>query len=164
MTLFTLEGGPSVVADVANALLPHLCAQTWVFLEGDLGAGKTTFTQTLLELLGAQDAARSPTFSILDVAVLSPPWHGVTRVLHLDLYRIVSGRELCYLGLEQEFTAHSLALFEWASQVDREDWTTFMATTGCRPPKRVFELTISRVQDLPGERHYLLTRRPNGLF
>lgn len=74
-----------------------------VFLEGDLGAGKTTLVRGLLEGLGHTGAVRSPTFNLLQTFETKPP------VLHADLYR-VQGAE--GIGLEDYFETH-VSLIEW---------------------------------------------------
>lgn len=74
-----------------------------VLLEGDLGAGKTTFVRGLLEGLGFVGAVRSPTFNLLQTFPTEPP------VLHADFYRLPSARGL---GLEDYFESH-LVLVEW---------------------------------------------------
>jgi tRNA threonylcarbamoyladenosine biosynthesis protein TsaE len=83
-----------------------------VFLEGELGSGKTTFAQGLLSALGYADPVKSPTFTILNVYNLKHPIFD--RVAHIDLYRIDDPRELVCLGLE-EFLCQprTLTLIEW---------------------------------------------------
>lgn len=74
-----------------------------VLLEGDLGAGKTTFVRGVLEGLGHMGPVRSPTFNLLQTFPTIPP------VLHVDLYRLPSAQGL---GLEEYFESH-LVLVEW---------------------------------------------------
>lgn len=74
-----------------------------VKLEGELGAGKTTFVRGVLKGLGYEDAVKSPTFNILSVFETTPP------VAHLDLYRLASHEGL---GLEDLLDTH-ICLIEW---------------------------------------------------
>ena len=69
-----------------------------VFLQGELGSGKTTFVKGLVEALGSVDDARSPTFAIMHLYEVS---HGeIKQVAHLDCYRLKRPEELLELGLE----------------------------------------------------------------
>lgn len=74
-----------------------------VFLEGPLGAGKTTFVRGLLEGLGVEEPVRSPTYNLLQTFDTNPP------VLHADLYRVTS---YAGIGLEDYLDTH-LCLIEW---------------------------------------------------
>ena len=77
-----------------------------VFLQGDLGAGKSTLARALLRALGVQGAIRSPTYTLVE----RYPVEG-GEAWHLDLYRIGNAGELDFLGLD-EATA-TLWLVEW---------------------------------------------------
>jgi len=79
-----------------------------VFMEGPLGAGKTTFVKGLLEGLGYRGAVRSPTFNLLQVFATEPP------VLHVDLYRVPSAAGL---GIEDYLDTH-LCLIEWPDRAE----------------------------------------------
>src|ERR1044072_2295475 len=74
-----------------------------VFLEGPLGAGKTTLVRGLLEGLGVTEPVRSPTFNLLQTFDTNPP------VLHADLYRVKSYEGI---GIEDYLDTH-LCLIEW---------------------------------------------------
>ncbi len=80
---------------------------TVVKLEGELGAGKTTFVRGVLAGFGYVEAVRSPTFNILSVFNTQPP------VAHLDLYRLKSHEGL---GLEDLLDTH-ICLIEWPDRV-----------------------------------------------
>jgi tRNA threonylcarbamoyladenosine biosynthesis protein TsaE len=79
-----------------------------VFLQGELGAGKTTLARGLLRQLGVSGAIRSPTYSLVehyDVA----PW----VVLHADLYRLGGSEDVEQLGLRDAHQRGTLLLIEW---------------------------------------------------
>lgn len=80
-----------------------------ILLEGDLGAGKTTFAQGFLkELLGSQISIQSPTFSYMN------HYHGALPIYHFDLYRLEDEIELYNLGLAEFLMNESaLRLIEW---------------------------------------------------
>lgn len=92
---------------IAEALRPPLC----VFLEGDLGAGKTTFVRALVQALGHPGRVKSPTYGLLEHYAL--PRHDV---LHLDLYRIADPGELEFLGIGDLLGQRTLLLVEWAER------------------------------------------------
>jgi len=78
-----------------------------VYLQGDLGAGKSTLARALLRALGVQGSIRSPTYTLVERYPL--PAGG--EAWHLDLYRIGDPGELEFLGLDPDNTV--LWLIEW---------------------------------------------------
>jgi tRNA threonylcarbamoyladenosine biosynthesis protein TsaE len=92
-----------------GAALAAACPRPFVvFLEGDLGAGKTTLVRGLLRALGHTGAVRSPTFTLLEPYELA-----AGPVFHLDLYRLAHPDELAYLGLPDLLGGQSILLVEW---------------------------------------------------
>jgi tRNA threonylcarbamoyladenosine biosynthesis protein TsaE len=84
-----------------------------LYLQGDLGAGKTTLTRGLLRALGASGAVRSPTYTLLESYPLT-----VGLVLHVDLYRLRSAEELEELGLRDYFRGRTLLVIEWPERAE----------------------------------------------
>lgn len=88
-----------------------LAAPLTVYLQGELGAGKTTFTRGLLRGLGHTGAVKSPTYAIVE----SYPLAGLT-LHHFDLYRFSTPEEWEDAGLDELFDGNSVCLIEWPQQ------------------------------------------------
>lgn len=82
-----------------------------VSLEGDLGAGKTTFVQGICQGLGVAEPVTSPTFAIMH------HYDGKYPVHHIDAYRIENDLELQELGLEEYLDGEGVSLVEWAENI-----------------------------------------------
>ncbi|MBM3959606.1 MAG: tRNA (adenosine(37)-N6)-threonylcarbamoyltransferase complex ATPase subunit type 1 TsaE [SAR202 cluster bacterium] len=81
-----------------------------VLLIGELGAGKTRFVQGIVEGIGLDEPARSPTF------VLVSEYEGRVRLLHSDLYRLASTAEVDDLGLLESVEEGAALAVEWADR------------------------------------------------
>ena len=89
-------------------------------LVGDLGAGKTTFSQFFLRALGVEkEHLTSPTFLIIKSSpVKSLRDHGASRVYHIDCYRLHNSKELLDLKFEEILNnPQNILLIEWADKI-----------------------------------------------
>ncbi len=90
---------------------------TLVTLSGELGAGKTAFTQSIARALGVVDAVTSPTF-VLEKIYELPRGSGFSKLVHIDAYRLKSGAELKALGFSELLEdGGNLILLEWPERV-----------------------------------------------
>jgi len=110
-------------AEFTAALAPGASAARVVALSGELGAGKTTFTQAAAKALGVTDTVNSPTFVIQKIYKLPLDSARVenkfSRLIHIDAYRLKSAEELQHLGWS-EIVADpaNLIIIEWPEHVE----------------------------------------------
>ena len=83
-------------------------ARLIIFLNGELGAGKTFFVRALIKNLGYRGLVKSPTYTLIETYELAS-----YSINHLDLYRLQSATEIFEMGLCDEFDQPTLWLVEW---------------------------------------------------
>ncbi len=103
-----ISNGVADTYAIASDLAAKLKGGEVILLNGDLGAGKTTFTKGLAVALGITRNVSSPTFTIIKE-------YGGGRLFlyHIDMYRIEDCNELEELGIEDVFRNDAVIVIEW---------------------------------------------------
>jgi len=96
---------------LAREFAKELTPGTVVCLEGDLGAGKTTFTQGLAAALGVSGRVTSPTFCIVQEHSGND-----TLLVHMDLYRLHDEDDVLAIGWEDYLSRGAILVVEWPSR------------------------------------------------
>ncbi|SEJ42205.1 tRNA threonylcarbamoyladenosine biosynthesis protein TsaE [Sphingobium sp. AP50] len=133
--------GEAAMLDLGRRIATHVRIGDVITLEGGLGAGKTTLARGLLEALGLEGEAPSPSFAIVqpyDVPEVRLP------VAHVDLYRLDGPDEVEELALG-DYLMDSLLIIEWPDRLGSGLWS------------HALRLTIDFVQDGAGDNARRLT-------
>ncbi len=114
---------PSETIEAARALGEELPAEAILTLEGDLGAGKTTFVKGLAQAMGIQDLITSPTFNIFNT------YNGAAKTLiHMDAYRLdARSNVIDDLMLEDFMTPPYCLAIEWPGNLSELPWPTTLS-------------------------------------
>lgn len=140
MRTFTTENEQETIK-IAEQLSKYLTPGMTLLLQGDLGAGKTTFTKGIGAGLGVKRIIKSPTYTIIREYT-----DGKIPLYHIDLYRL-SESEVPELGLEEYFDGDGVSVVEWPSvapdDLPREHLAIKLANDLQNPEKRniTFEAT-----------------------
>ncbi|HEX2792103.1 MAG TPA: tRNA (adenosine(37)-N6)-threonylcarbamoyltransferase complex ATPase subunit type 1 TsaE [Candidatus Paceibacterota bacterium] len=114
--LANLEELTAEATRFALGLAPKDGAATLVTLSGELGAGKTSFSQGAARALGVTEAVTSPTFVLEKEYALERG--AFERLVHIDAYRLKEGSELGALGFKERLAdPANLILLEWPERV-----------------------------------------------
>lgn len=109
-TISTIEEWQEVIRQI----LPQL-KHPILLLKGNLGVGKTSFTQFLLKTLGSTDEVSSPTYAIVNEYTCPKG-----NIYHFDLYRMKSADEAFDIGIEEYLETGFLSIIEWPEIYETE--------------------------------------------
>lgn len=113
-----------------GAKLYHsLSSKCVVFLQGELGAGKTTLVRGYLRAAGYTGTVKSPTYNLVEEYSVAGK-----IIYHFDLYRLNSSEELEWIGIDDYFSQDSVCFVEWPDK-----GKGFLPT-----PDKVISLTLQR--------------------
>lgn len=104
ITLLDKKAMQKFVRVLAQKIFPGIL----IYLSGDLGTGKTYFTQELLRELGYKKRVKSPTFSLLEIYTLEK-----FSVYHFDFYRMSNSLDWLNLGFDEFFGRKEIVVVEW---------------------------------------------------
>ena len=125
---------------ISTELVSLISKPCFVAIQGEMGAGKTTFVQGLLRALGIHQPDGSPTYAIIHAYVNERG----TKIYHLDCYRIENERDLEQLGLEELFDEKAFFFVEWPDKIEKKipehaNWLYIR----CEPDSELREIVLN---------------------
>ena len=122
-------------------------AGTVICLDGELGVGKTVFTQGFAAGLGIEEPVNRPTFTILQIYE-----EGRLPLYHFDVYRIEEPEEMDEIGYEDYFYGDGVCLIEWASMISELIPETAIQVTIKKDLEHGFDYRTITVEERFGEK------------
>ena len=126
--VYEVESEPAML-DLGAKFAALLTAGEIVFLQGDLGAGKTTLVRGMLQSLGHTGAVTSPTYTLVEPYRLDGQ-----EIYHFDLYRLKDPAELEMIGIRDMLDSDALCLIEWPDRgqgvLPAPDWLITIENVG----------------------------------
>ena len=102
----------AAMMELGKTIATQITAPGIIFLEGPLGAGKTTFVRGFLQGKGHVGKVKSPTYALVEPYVINQE-----KIYHFDFYRVTHFQELADIGIEEYFTQDAICLIEWAERM-----------------------------------------------
>lgn len=123
------EGTQALGAALSRVLAPGLS----LHLHGDLGAGKTFLTRSLLHAAGYEGRVKSPTYTLVEPYAITLQGQPV-ELMHFDLYRMGSPEEFIEAGFREHFGSGKVCVVEWPEQaaglIPSADIDVFLSAEG----------------------------------
>ncbi len=113
----TASFAKQLAASFEHFLTQQLGSHLNISLEGDLGAGKTTFARYLIQAMGHEGKVKSPTYTLCEPYQLQLKDQAIT-VHHFDLYRMRDPLEWQEAGFAEHFDAPGICLIEWPEKAE----------------------------------------------
>jgi len=127
---------------IGKLIAAQLCFPACVYLYGEMGAGKTTLTKSIIGALGCQGEVTSPTYNLVQEYEVE-----LGTIFHMDVYRIDDPSELEFLAIDDLWSDSSLFLIEWP-----EKGAGFL-------PQANFEISISKIFDQTANSRNIILNR-----
>ncbi len=105
-----ISNSPSDTWNIASEFFKTFEKPVVIALHGNLGAGKTCFTQGLAQAAGVKEPVCSPTYTLIS------EYHGAVPFHHIDLYRLGGPEEAFDLGLDEYLETNGITVIEWAER------------------------------------------------
>jgi len=105
----------AATARLGGQLAATLAPGVWIYLRGDLGAGKTTLVRGLLRALGFQGRVKSPSYTLVELYIVSS-----LHLYHFDFFRFHDPREWSDAGFREYFSRDAVCLVEWPEKAGND--------------------------------------------
>ncbi|MCF6276371.1 MAG: tRNA (adenosine(37)-N6)-threonylcarbamoyltransferase complex ATPase subunit type 1 TsaE [Candidatus Magasanikbacteria bacterium] len=113
-----ITNSPTETEEVGKNLVKELKGGDIILLNGELGAGKSTFVKGIAQGLKIKRTINSPTFTLMNVYTLDKEKNGIKKLIHIDTYRLKDEEALIEIGAEDYIgKKDTLTLIEWPEKV-----------------------------------------------
>ncbi len=133
-----ISHSPEDTAHIAAEIASKLKAGDIILYEGDMGAGKTTFTKGLAAALGITDTVTSPTFALVNEYL-----EGRLPLFHFDLYRIDSYDDLYAIGFFDYLDRGGIIAAEWSENIEGLEQELSRLERSCK----ILKIRIEKIGD-----------------